>query len=98
MSEDFGVHPELFTDLVEVLGVAGRAMDAIEQLATWVADDERHVETEELPGHAASADCTGISNPRGVFVRGEGDLIESFLPPYGATAQAVVDSVLAPPA
>ena len=25
MSTDFGVHPELFTDLVEVLGVAGRA-------------------------------------------------------------------------
>ncbi|MBC7678703.1 MAG: aldehyde dehydrogenase family protein, partial [Pseudorhodobacter sp.] len=39
-----------------------------------------------------------FSNPRGVFVRGEGDLIDSFLPPYGATAQAIVDSVLAPPA
>ena len=31
-----------------------------------------------------------FSNPRGVFVRGEGDLIEAFAPPYGATAQAVV--------
>ena len=29
MSADFGVHPELFTDLVEVLGVAGRAAYAI---------------------------------------------------------------------
>ena len=37
-----------------------------------------------------------FSNPRGVFVRGDGDLIESFLPPYGATAQAIVDSVLPP--
>ncbi len=44
MSEDFAVHPELFTDLVEVLGVAGRAMYAIEQLPTWMADDERPVE------------------------------------------------------
>ena len=31
-----------------------------------------------------------FSNLRGVFVRGEGDLIEAFAPPYGATAQAVV--------
>src|SRR3984957_15761457 len=36
MSADFGVHPELFTDLVEVLGVAGRAAYAVEQLRTWV--------------------------------------------------------------
>ena len=41
MSEDFGVHPELFTDLVEVLGVAGRAAYAIEQVGSWMAEDER---------------------------------------------------------
>src|SRR5580693_2574178 len=41
MSADFGVHPELFTDLVEVLGVAGRAAYAIEQLGSWLAEDER---------------------------------------------------------
>jgi coniferyl-aldehyde dehydrogenase len=33
-----------------------------------------------------------FSNPRGVFVRGEGDLIEAFAPPYGPVAQAVVDA------
>ena len=33
-----------------------------------------------------------FSNPRGVFVRGTGDLIDAFLPPYGATTQAVVDA------
>ncbi len=33
-----------------------------------------------------------FSNPRGVFVRGEGDLIEAFAPPYGPAAQAVVDA------
>jgi len=33
-----------------------------------------------------------FSNLRGVFVRGEGDMIEAFAPPYGATAQAVVDA------
>lgn len=36
-----------------------------------------------------------FSNLRGVFVRGEGDLIEAFMPPYGATAQAVVDAAFA---
>ena len=36
-----------------------------------------------------------FSNLRAVFVRGEGDMIEAFAPPYGPTAQAVVDSVFA---
>ena len=36
-----------------------------------------------------------FSNLRGVFVRGEGDLIEAFAPPYGATAQAVADAAFA---
>ena len=34
MSADFGVHPTLATDLIEVLGVAGRAAYAAEQLET----------------------------------------------------------------
>jgi coniferyl-aldehyde dehydrogenase len=33
-----------------------------------------------------------FSNLRGVFVRGEGDLIEAFAPPYGPTAQGLVDA------
>jgi coniferyl-aldehyde dehydrogenase len=41
MRADFGAHPDLFTDLVEVLGVAGRAAYAIEQLDSWMAEDER---------------------------------------------------------
>jgi len=41
MSADFGVHPELFTDLVEVLGVAARAAYAMEHLGSWMAEDER---------------------------------------------------------
>ena len=44
MSADFGVHPELFTDLVEVLGVAGRAAFAIEQLSAWMAEEERQAD------------------------------------------------------
>jgi coniferyl-aldehyde dehydrogenase len=36
-----------------------------------------------------------FSNLRGVFVRGEGDLIEAFAPPYGPTAQAVIEGAFA---
>ena len=36
-----------------------------------------------------------FSNLRAVFVRGEGDLIEAFAPPYGPTAQAIVDGAFA---
>jgi coniferyl-aldehyde dehydrogenase len=41
MSEDFGVHPALATDLIEVLGVAGRAAYVAEQLETWMAPEPR---------------------------------------------------------
>jgi coniferyl-aldehyde dehydrogenase len=44
MSADFGVHPELFTDLVEVVGVAGRAAYAMEQVEAWMAEDQRPAE------------------------------------------------------
>jgi len=77
------------------------------QVDEFVAHAERYL-TEELPGYASSADCAksgsgrqhGIegfrefSNPRGVVVRGTDDLADAFLPPYGATAQAVVDAAL----
>jgi coniferyl-aldehyde dehydrogenase len=33
-----------------------------------------------------------FSNPRAVFVRGEGDLLEAFAPPYGPAAEAVVQA------
>jgi coniferyl-aldehyde dehydrogenase len=42
MSADFGVHPTLATDLIEVLGVAGRAAYAAEQLETWMAPEPRY--------------------------------------------------------
>ena len=46
MSADFAVHPALFTDMVEVLGVAGRAAFAMEQLEQWMAPQERHVDPQ----------------------------------------------------
>jgi coniferyl-aldehyde dehydrogenase len=41
MSSDFGVHPSLASDLIEVLGPAGRAAYAAEQLPTWMAPEPR---------------------------------------------------------
>ena len=44
MRDDFGVHPTVATDLIEVLGVAGRAAYVAEQLPTWMAPEPRHVD------------------------------------------------------
>ena len=41
LSIDFGVHPVLASDLVEVLGMAGRAAYAAEQLPAWMAGEPR---------------------------------------------------------
>ncbi len=41
LSSDFGAHPALATDLIEVLGPAGRAVYAAEQLANWMAPEPR---------------------------------------------------------
>src|SRR3954470_22101166 len=44
MSADFGVHPTVATDLIEVLGVAGRAAYAAERLEGWMASEPREVD------------------------------------------------------
>src|ERR1700730_2826316 len=41
MSSDFGVHPALAADLIEVLGPVGRAVYAAEQLEGWMASEPR---------------------------------------------------------
>jgi len=63
MSEDFAVHPELFTDLVEVLGIAGRAASAIEQLDGWMAEDERQAD----PAFYGTARAGVRFQPKGVI-------------------------------
>ena len=62
VSADFAVHPELFTDLVEVLGVAGRAAYAIEQLDSWMAADERPAD----PALYGTAQAAIRYQPKGV--------------------------------
>ena len=44
MSADFGVHPRLATDLIEVLGVAGRAAYGAAQLESWMAPEPRYAD------------------------------------------------------
>jgi coniferyl-aldehyde dehydrogenase len=44
MNSDFGVHPRLAADLIEVLGPAGRAAYAAEQLGSWMAPEPRWTE------------------------------------------------------
>ena len=46
MSADFGVHPTLATDLIEVLGVAGRAMYVAEHLEAWMSPEDRDAPAE----------------------------------------------------
>ncbi|HEX3451715.1 MAG TPA: aldehyde dehydrogenase family protein, partial [Solirubrobacteraceae bacterium] len=41
LSSDFGVHPTIAADLIEVLGPAGRAVFAAEQLEGWMASEPR---------------------------------------------------------
>lgn len=41
MSSDFGVHPAIAADLIEILGPAGRAVHVAEQLGEWMAPEPR---------------------------------------------------------
>lgn len=62
MSADFGVHPTQATDLIEVLGVAGRAAYAAERLETWMAAEPRDVD----PALFGSARAFVQPQPKGV--------------------------------
>ena len=44
MSADFGVHPALAADLIEVLGPAGRAVYAAEHLGEWMSPESRQAD------------------------------------------------------
>ncbi len=62
MNADFAVHPGLFTDLVEIAGVAGRAAYAIEQLDTWMAEEQRFAD----PAFSGTARAAVRHQPKGV--------------------------------
>ncbi|MEA2424362.1 MAG: coniferyl-aldehyde dehydrogenase, partial [Thermoleophilaceae bacterium] len=63
MSADFGVHPTLATDLIEVLGVAGRAAYAAERLEKWMAPEAREAD----PQLYGSGRAFVMPQPKGVI-------------------------------
>src|SRR3954452_11634999 len=62
MTADFGVHPTQATDLIEVLGVAGRAAYAAERLEAWMAPEPREAD----PALFGSAKAFVQPQPKGV--------------------------------
>ena len=46
MVKDFGSHPTAATDMIEVLGVAGRAAYVLSQIDKWTATDYRDVDSQ----------------------------------------------------
>ena len=62
MSADFGVHPAAAADLIEVLGVAGRAGYAAERLEGWMAPEPRDAD----PALYGSGRAFVAPQPKGV--------------------------------
>ena len=62
LSQDFGVHPEPASDLIEVLGVLGRARYVLENLETWMQPEPRATD----PGLHGTARAYIQHQPKGV--------------------------------
>ena len=60
--QDFGAHPTGASDLIEVLGVIGRAQYVLENLEAWMAPQPRHVDAATLGTSRAYIQ----SQPKGV--------------------------------
>jgi coniferyl-aldehyde dehydrogenase len=63
MNKDFGTHPKAAIDMVEILGVAGRAAYVLSQIDKWTAADLRDVDAHMF------GDATGEIRyqPKGVI-------------------------------
>ena len=44
IAHDFGAHPAPASDLIEVLGVVGRAQHVLENLEEWMRPSPRHTD------------------------------------------------------
>ncbi len=62
LTADFGVHPVGASQLIEVLGVVGRAQHVLDNLEAWMAPQPRHVDPVTL----GSAHAYVQSQPKGV--------------------------------
>lgn len=70
-NKDFGVHPTAATDIIEILGVAGRAAYVVSQLEAWMARDDRTVDSQMFG--AAKAEVR--YQPKGVI----GNIVRKFV-------------------
>lgn len=73
LNKDFGSHPIATTDLVEVLGVAGRAAYVLSQIDKWTAPDVRDTD----PHMYGNAVAEVRYQPKGVV----GNIVRKFLLP-----------------
>ena len=62
LAEDFGSHPDAASDIIEVLGVAGRAQYAMGRLQAWMADEDRDTD----PALFGTARASVRQQPKGV--------------------------------
>ncbi len=62
LSKDFGAHPTAASDMIEVLGVAGRAAYVLSQIDKWTAIDYREAD----PQMFANATAEVRYQPKGV--------------------------------
>jgi coniferyl-aldehyde dehydrogenase len=72
MNQDFGSHPTATTDLVEVLGVAGRAAYAISKIDEWMKYDSREVDAQ-MYGSTAKGEIR--YQPKGVV----GNIVRKYI-------------------
>jgi coniferyl-aldehyde dehydrogenase len=72
LSKDFGSHPVAMTDMVEVLGVAGRAAYAVSKLQEWTKYDSREVDAQ-LYGSTSKGEVR--YQPKGVI----GNIVRKYL-------------------
>ncbi|MDX6604208.1 MAG: coniferyl-aldehyde dehydrogenase [Solirubrobacterales bacterium] len=63
IASDFGSHPPLFADMVETLGMAGRAAFAAEHLEEWMAPEPREAD----PGMYGTGYAEMRREPKGVI-------------------------------
>jgi coniferyl-aldehyde dehydrogenase len=72
LNKDFGSHPTATTDMVEVLGVAGRAAYVISKIDEWIKYDSREVDAQ-MYGSTAKGEVR--YQPKGVV----GNIVRTYI-------------------
>jgi coniferyl-aldehyde dehydrogenase len=81
LNKDFGSHPQAITDMVEVLGVAGRAAYVLSKIDEWVKYDSREVDSQM---HGAATGEVRYQ-PKGVV----GNIVRTYIPIQPSTGSFI---------